>query len=84
LPYAVVDGNVFRVLSRFFGIEEAIDSSQRQKYFTELAAKMLAQKEAGLYNQAIMDFGATVCKPFAPHAVFVPCKNIAPLTARVK
>ncbi|MDB5209614.1 MAG: A/G-specific adenine glycosylase [Sediminibacterium sp.] len=66
LPYAVVDGNVFRVLSRFFGIEEAIDSAKGKNIFTELAAKVLAKKEAGLYNQAIMDFGATICKPFAP------------------
>jgi len=66
LPYAVVDGNVFRVLSRFFGIEEAIDSTHGKNLFAELAAKVLPKKEAGLYNQAIMDFGATVCKPFAP------------------
>ncbi|MES2004493.1 MAG: A/G-specific adenine glycosylase [Bacteroidota bacterium] len=66
LPYAVVDGNVFRVLSRFFGIEEAIDSAKARSIFTELANETLSQKEAGMYNQAIMDFGATVCKPFAP------------------
>jgi A/G-specific adenine glycosylase len=66
LPYAVVDGNVFRVLSRFFGIEEAIDSTKGKQLFTALAEKVLDKKEAGLYNQAIMDFGATVCKPFAP------------------
>ena len=66
LPYAVVDGNVFRVLSRFFGVEEAIDSTKGKQLFTLLAEKVLAKKEAGLFNQAIMDFGATVCKPFAP------------------
>lgn len=81
LPYAVVDGNVFRVLSRFFGIEEAIDSTKGKQLFTELATRVLATKEAGLYNQAIMDFGATVCKPFAPACIHCPlnrhCKAFA-------
>ena len=75
LPYAVVDGNVFRVLSRFFGIEEAIDSADGKKLFTQLAAKALSEKEAGLYNQAIMDFGATVCKPFAPSCSSCPMQK---------
>jgi A/G-specific adenine glycosylase len=75
LPYAVVDGNVFRVLSRFFGIEEAIDSARGKQLFTELAGKVLAKKEAGLYNQAIMDFGATVCKPFAPSCSVCPLQK---------
>ncbi|GAC1439460.1 MAG: A/G-specific adenine glycosylase [Sediminibacterium sp.] len=66
LPYAVVDGNVFRVLSRFFGIDTAIDTAEGKKIFTALAEKVLDKKEAGMYNQAIMDFGATVCKPFVP------------------
>ncbi len=66
LPYAVVDGNVFRVLSRFFGIDEAIDSTKGKELFTELAGKVLYKTQAGIFNQAIMDFGATVCKPFAP------------------
>ncbi|MBI2272183.1 MAG: A/G-specific adenine glycosylase [Bacteroidetes bacterium] len=71
-PYAVVDGNVFRVLSRFFGIAEAIDSAKGKILFTQLAEKVLARKEAGIYNQAIMDFGATVCKPFAPTCTSCP------------
>lgn len=75
LPYAVVDGNVFRVLARFFGIEEAIDSSKGKQLFTELATKALSKKEAGLYNQAIMDFGATVCKPFAPACSSCPLQK---------
>jgi len=66
LPYAVVDGNVFRVLSRFFGIREAIDSTKGKNLFSQLANKVLFKKEAGSYNQAIMDFGAVVCKPFSP------------------
>lgn len=71
-PYAVVDGNVFRVLSRFFGIAEAIDSAKGKILFTQIAEKVLARKEAGIYNQAIMDFGATVCKPFAPTCTSCP------------
>lgn len=66
LPYAVVDGNVFRVLSRFFGIAAAIDSTKGKSLFTVLAGEVLSKKEPGSYNQAIMDFGAVVCKPFSP------------------
>ncbi len=66
LPYAVVDGNVFRVLSRFFGIAEPIDSTKGKKIFTDLANTVLDKKSAGTYNQAIMDFGAVICKPFSP------------------
>lgn len=65
LPHAVVDGNVFRVLSRVFGIELPIDSTEGKKYFTQLANEALDKRQPGIYNQAIMDFGATVCKPVA-------------------
>ncbi len=66
IPHAVVDGNVFRVLSRFFGVDTPTDSTVGKKQFTALAAAVLSQKEPGQFNQAIMDFGATVCKPFSP------------------
>lgn len=66
LPYAVVDGNVFRVLSRVFGIDTPIDTTAGKKYFTQLANQLLPVKQAGIYNQALMDFGAVVCKPAAP------------------
>jgi A/G-specific adenine glycosylase len=72
LPYAVVDGNVYRVLSRFFGISEPIDSAKGKSLFNELAYSVLDKKEAGLYNQAIMDFGAVVCKPFSPTCSICP------------
>jgi len=65
-PHAVVDGNVFRVLSRVYGIKKPIDTTEGKKYFTNLANKLLDKQQPGLYNQAIMDFGATVCKPAAP------------------
>lgn len=63
LPYAVLDGNVFRVLSRIFCIETPIDSTEGKKLFSDLAQQTLDSKKAGEYNQAIMDFGATICKP---------------------
>ena len=66
LPFAVVDGNVFRVLARIFGIKKAIDSTEGKKYFTKLASELLNKNQAGTYNQALMDFGAIVCKPVNP------------------
>ena len=63
LPHAVVDGNVFRVLARIFGIDKPVDSSEGIKYFTALAEELLDKKQPGTYNQAIMDFGAVICKP---------------------
>ncbi|HEY6976889.1 MAG TPA: A/G-specific adenine glycosylase [Chitinophagaceae bacterium] len=66
LPYAVVDGNVFRILSRVFGIAVPIDGTEGKKIFRRLAAEVLDAKNPGLFNQAIMDFGATVCKPLIP------------------
>lgn len=65
-PKAVVDGNVIRVLSRFFGIETAFDSSAGKKEFSRLAQKLIDSKNPAAYNQAIMDFGASVCKPKLP------------------
>lgn len=65
-PHAVVDGNVSRVLARYFGNYLPIDSSAGKKYFDLLAQELLYKKNPGLYNQAIMDFGATVCKPQNP------------------
>jgi A/G-specific adenine glycosylase len=63
LPYAVLDGNVFRVLARIFGIPEPIDSAKGKKFFAQLSTELLDKKEPGRYNQAIMDFGAVICKP---------------------
>jgi len=64
LPHAVLDGNVFRVLARIFNIETPIDSTTGKKYFSELAQNILPEQKAGEYNQAIMDFGALICKPY--------------------
>ena len=75
LPHAVVDGNVFRVLSRFFGIDIPVDSSNGKKVFTALAEVLLDKKEPGIYNQAIMDFGAVTCKPKNPLCTSCPLKT---------
>ena len=66
LPHAVVDGNVFRVFSRFYGIATPIDTKEGIAIFNTIAFENLSTKQAGIYNQALMDFGATVCKPMAP------------------
>lgn len=66
LPYAVVDGNVYRVLARVFGIKTATDTTGGKKYFNALAIELLDKKQPGVYNQSIMDFGATICKPISP------------------
>jgi A/G-specific adenine glycosylase len=65
-PYAVLDGNVMRVLTRFFGLKVPIDTPEGKNQCTHLADILIDKKNAGLYNQAIMDFGATVCKPKSP------------------
>jgi A/G-specific adenine glycosylase len=66
LPHAVVDGNVTRVLSRYFGEFTPIDSTAGKKLYAGLADALLDKEQADLYNQAIMDFGATVCLPRNP------------------
>ena len=66
----VVDGNVFRVLSRYFDIETDIASSGAKKEFTQLAREVLPKGKANLFNQAIMEFGALQCVPKNPD-----CRN---------
>ena len=63
---AVVDGNVYRVLARYFGVNTPINSSKGIKEFKELAQTLIDSKQPGTYNQAIMDFGALHCKPQNP------------------
>jgi len=65
-PNAVLDGNVIRVLSRYFGIADAFDTAAGRKLFRALAQELLAKHPPAEYNQAIMDFGATICKPRLP------------------
>lgn len=66
LPYSVVDGNVFRVLSRFLDIDLPIDSNDGKKYFAKIAQEFLPIKDPAIYNQSIMEFGALQCVPVNP------------------
>lgn len=72
MPYAVVDGNVYRVLSRYCGIDVPIDSTEGKKLFAALADEMLDKSRPAAYNQAIMDFGAIQCTPQSPNCMFCP------------
>ena len=72
LPAAVVDGNVYRVLSRHFGIDTPINTTEGKKTFTALAQSLLPPQEASAYNQAIMDFGAIQCTPQSPRCIACP------------
>ena len=65
-PHAVVDGNVFRVLARFFGIHTPVDTTEGKKLFGRLADDLIEQTNPAEYNQSIMDFGAVICKPTLP------------------
>lgn len=66
LPYPVLDGNVYRVLSRYFGINLPIDNNNGKNFFSLLARQLLDENQPAQYNQAIMDFGALICKPKLP------------------
>ena len=72
LPHAVVDGNVYRVLSRFFGIATPIDTTAGKHQFSALAQEILPPKHAALHNQAIMDLGALICTPRSPQCAACP------------
>ena len=69
---AVLDGNVFRVLSRYFGIYDATDSTLGLKIFEEISFKNLPNKNIDTYNQSIMEFGALQCKPVIPNCKKCP------------
>jgi A/G-specific adenine glycosylase len=72
LPHAVVDGNVYRVLSRIYDIEVPIDSTAGKKLFNQLANELLFVENPALFNQAIMEFGALQCKPVNPVCLTCP------------
>ncbi len=75
LPTAVLDGNVYRVLSRYFGMELPIDTSEGKKFFQALADELVDVTNSAGYNQAIMDLGAIVCKPLAPNCTDCPVRQ---------
>lgn len=72
---AVVDGNVYRVLSRYFGIETPINSTNGIKEFKALASSLIDKEQPATFNQAIMEFGATQCKPKNPYCMVCPFKE---------
>ena len=72
LPAAVVDGNVYRVLSRHYGIATPINTTEGKKEFTALAQSLLPTSQASAFNQAMMDFGATQCTPLSPNCPSCP------------
>nr|WP_157575368.1 A/G-specific adenine glycosylase [Alloprevotella rava] len=75
LPTAVVDGNVYRVLARHFGIFTPIDTTTGKRVFRELAQQLLDEQHPGDYNQALMDFGALQCIPQSPQCTDCPLAN---------
>jgi len=75
LPEPVLDGNVYRVLSRYFGVDIPIDSSDGNKYFKKLAREVMDVDDIGNYNQGIMEFGAIQCTPRNPYCNQCPLNN---------
>lgn len=73
--HAVVDGNVYRLISRYFGIEDPIDSTQGKKLFAEIARSLIRGADPGFHNQAMMEFGALQCVPRNPDCVTCPLKE---------
>lgn len=80
LPYPAVDGNAYRVLSRVFRVDELIDSPQGKRAFTELSQEVMDRKRPALYNQAMMDLGATICLPTAPNCEACPLREMCALS----
>lgn len=74
LPHAVVDGNVYRVLSRYFATDVPIDTSQGKRFYAELATSLLDKDNPAVYNQAVMDFGAIQCIPVQPNCGVCPLR----------
>lgn len=70
--YPVLDGNVFRFLARYFGIETPVNTSEGKKQFSQIANELLDKKYPGLFNQSIMEFGALQCKPASPDCSSCP------------
>ena len=75
LPAAVVDGNVYRVLARHYGIETPINTTEGKKEFTALANSLLPANDASAFNQAMMDFGAIQCTPVNPQCTVCPLQE---------
>jgi A/G-specific adenine glycosylase len=75
MPVAVVDGNVYRVLARHYGISTPINTTEGKHEFAALAQALLPESEASAYNQGMMDFGALVCTPQSPRCMECPLQE---------
>lgn len=75
LPHAAVDGNVMRVISRVFGIEQDIMLAQTKKAITLIAQEILGKASPSLFNQSMMEFGALQCKAAAPDCEICPLQD---------
>lgn len=73
--YPAIDGNVFRVLSRFFGIFDPIDTNAGKKIFKDLATELIKGTDPGMHNQALMEFGALQCTPKKPDCLQCPLQE---------
>ena len=82
LPEAVVDGNVYRVLARHFGIATPVGSPAAKKEFSALARTLLPPERPGDFNQAMMDFGAVQCTSAAPTCLLCPLQDSCVALAR--
>ena len=76
LPFAVLDGNVIRLLSRYFGIKVPFDNLRGKKLFQQLSQELLNFDDPDLHNQAIMEFGALICKPKLPKCEICHFNNL--------
>ncbi len=76
LPYPAVDANIYRVFSRYFGISTPIDSEKGKKEFYKVAKNIMPEKNAGMHNQALMEFGALQCTPKLPRCSNCPVSNL--------
>lgn len=74
LPYPAIDGNIYRVLSRYFGITKPVDSAKGKKIVEEIAQELIEGREPGFHNQALMEFGALQCVPKSPDCENCPVR----------
>lgn len=81
MPHAVVDGNVYRVLARYFNIDTPIDSGRGKKIFRQLAQQLIPATQPALHNQAMMEFGALQCTPTSPQCDACPLADSCPAPA---
>jgi A/G-specific adenine glycosylase len=82
LPVVAVDGNVTRLIARYYGITSPVDEPSVQKQVRQIGQELMGESDPGSFNQAMMDFGSMVCKPLAP--LCSECPFFYDCTARIK